>query len=188
MHNRISKKTLWGIMVLTLVCTIITLGLRIYLKDRLDSFEMESVAETLPHEKEEQLIFTAIEEISEPEEELLEKYNSNFEEIDTLYERISTLEQDESLKDNYQKIADLWDRELKALGNDITAKMPEGEKKTFFDGENTFLVSRNHECMKAVGQNKVSIQERIDYLDRYIVMTREHCKDLVKEYTSYLAT
>jgi hypothetical protein len=77
MHNRISKKTLWGIMVLTLVCTIITLGLRIYLKDRLDSFEMESVAETLPHEKEEQLIFTAIEEISEPEEELLEKYKVN---------------------------------------------------------------------------------------------------------------
>ena len=92
------------------------------------------------------------------------------------------------IKDNYQKIADLWDRDVKALGNDITAKMPEGEKKTFFDGENTFLVSRNHECMKAVGQNKVSIQERIDYLDRYIVMTREHCKDLVKEYTSYLAT
>jgi len=188
MHNRISKKTLWGIMVLTLVCTIFTLVLKIYLKDRLDTYEMETVAETFPQGKEEQLIFTAIEEISEPEEGLLEKYNSHFDELDTLYERISSLEQDESLKDNYQKIAELWDRELKALGNDITVQMPEGEKKAYFDGENTFLVSRNHECMKAVGHNKVSIQERIDYLDRYIVVTREHCKDLVKEYTSYLAT
>ena len=175
-------------MVLTLVCTIITLGLRIYLKDRFNAYRMGSVSETIPQEKGEQLIFTDIEETGEPEEELLEKYNSHFDEIDALYERISTMERDETFKDNYRKIADLWDRELKALGNDLIVNMPEEEKKAFFDGENTFLVSRNHECMKDVGHNKVSIQERIDYLDRYIAVTREHCKDLIKEYGSYLAT
>ncbi len=189
MLNRVSKRTQWGIMVLILVCAIITLVLRIFLNNELAAYESSPEPAHVAQETEEQLIVTDMEETAVEETvDLLTRYNAQFEEIDSLYDEISGMQQGSELKANYQKIADLWDRELKSLESDISSGMTEDDKKTYFDSENTFLVSRNHECMKVVDQNKVSVMEGIDYLDRYIELTREHCIDLVKDYTSYLAS
>ncbi|SFG07806.1 hypothetical protein SAMN05216356_101130 [Oribacterium sp. WCC10] len=172
-----------------LVCTIITLGVKIILKNKLATYEAAAMTAARPQETEEQLIIASeIEETGENAVDLLKKYNDHFEEMDMLYDQTSGMEQDEAHVDAYKKIAGLWDRELKSLGDDISRGMMENEKKMYFDSENTFLVSRNHECMKAVGHDKVSVIEKIDYLDRYIKLTREHCMDLVKDYSSYLAS
>ncbi len=189
MFNRISKRTLWGIMVLCFVCTIITLGIKIVLKNKLAAYEAGEAATVVQAETEEQFIVATVEaETEESDEDLIRKYDIHFGEIDELYRRMAGRGQDVGTKDDYRKISELWDRELKALSDDIASGMNEAEKKEFFDAENTFLVSRNHECMKAVGQNKVSFMEEIDYLDRHIRLTREHCNDLVKDYASYLAS
>ncbi len=190
MLNRVSKRTQWGIMVLILVCAIITLVIRIFLDNEIAAYESDPAPVEVTRETEEQLLVTDVGETQAPEEteDLLTKYNSQFEEIDNLYNGIADMQQSAELKDNYQKIADLWDRELKALETDISSFMSEDDKKDYFDSENAFLVSRNHECMKVVDQKKVSVMEGIDYLDRYIELTREHCFDLVKDYSSYLAS
>lgn len=189
MFNRISKKTLWGIMVLCLICTIITLGVKIVLKNKLAVFEAGTADDFVREETAEQFIVQMVEEnTEESESDLVGKYEAHFNEIDELYGRMNGRNQDMGLKDDYKRISELWDRELKSLSDDISSGMTEAEKKNFFDSESTFLVSRNHECMKAVGHNKVSVMEETDYLDRYIKLTREHCTDLVKDYASYLAS
>lgn len=189
MLNRISKRTLWGIMVLCLVCTIITLGIKIVLKNKLANYEAAASSNIVQAETAEQFIVaTEAEEYGESEEDLIKKYDAHFKEIDELYVHMAGRGQDMDLKADYKKISELWDRELRALSDDISSKMTGAEKKAYFDSENTFLVSRNHECMKAVGHNKVSVVEEIDYLDRYIKLTKEHCTDLVKDYASYLAS
>ncbi|ETP73758.1 Protein of unknown function (DUF1311) [Lachnospiraceae bacterium JC7] len=176
-------------MVLCLVCTIITLGIKIVLKNKLASYEAGAASTVVQAETAEQFIVATVgEETDESDEDLIRKYDMHFKEIDALYGRMTERGQDEGMKDDYRKISELWDRELKALSDDISSRMNEDEKKAFFDAENNFLVSRNHECMKAVGHNKVSFMEEIDYLDRYTRLTREHCNDLVKDYSSYLAS
>lgn len=176
-------------MVLSLVCTIITLGIKIVLKNKLAEYEAKSASSVVEVETAEQFIVaTEASETSESEEDLTKKYEKHFREIDELYARMTNRGQDMELKSDYKKISDLWDLELKSLNDDISKKMTEAEKKQYYDSENTFLVSRNHECMKAVSHNKVSVMEEIDYLDRYIKLTREHCTDLVKDYASYLAS
>lgn len=191
MRNRVSKKTQWGIMVLVLLCLIITLLIRIYLRNELEAYEAGPAETLAASETEEQLIYMDVENGTfdeESEKDLLTMYNERFEEIDALFEGISDMERGARQKEYYQKVADLWDYELKALGDDISSGMTEDEKKTYFDSENAFLVSRNHECMKVVDRNKVSVMEGIDYLGRYIELTREHCMDLVKDYASRLAS
>lgn len=176
-------------MVLCLVCTIITLGIKIVLKNKLADYEAGRQNTVVQAETAEQFIVATVEEkAEESEKDPAGKYETRFKEIDELYERMTGRGQDMGLKDDYNRVSELWDRELRALTDDISAGMTEWEKKEFFDSENTFLVSRNHECMKVVGHNKVSVMEEIDYLDRYIKLTREHCTDLVKDYASYLAS
>ena len=176
-------------MVLSLVCTIITLGIKIVLKNKLAEYEAKSSSSVVEVETAEQFIVAAeVSETSESEEEPAEKYEKHFREIDDLYARMTSQDRDMDLKSDYKKVSELWDLELRSLNDDISGKMTEAEKKQYYDSENTFLVSRNHECMKAVSHNKVSVMEEIDYLDRYIKLTREHCTDLVKDYASYLAS
>lgn len=191
MRNRVSKKTQWGIMVLVLVCLIITLMIRIFLRNELEAYEAAPAETFAASETEEQFIYADAGESAPKEDsdkDLLMVYKDRFDEIDVLFESISGMEQGTQKKEYYQKIADLWDYELKSLEDDITSGMTEDEKKNYFDAENAFLVSRNHECMKVVGRNKVSVMEGIDYLNRYIELTREHCMDLFKDYSSRLAS
>lgn len=189
MFNRISKRTLWGIMVLCLVCTIITLGIKITIKNKLQAYEAGAMSTVVQAETEEQFIVATVnEETEESDEDRIKIYDAHFEEIDELYMHMTGRGQDVDMKADYRKIAELWDRELRSLSDDISSKLSEDGKKNFFDSESTFLVSRNHECMKTVGHNKGGFMEEIDYLDRYIKLTREHCHDLVKDYASYLAS
>ena len=116
------------------------------------------------------------------------QFESAFAEIRALEDIAAVEQQGSALKEDYTTIAKLWNRELEALGRAITANMTESEKDAYIASASAFLISRNHECMKELDQDKLSVMENIDYLSREIALTRERCYDLLKDYRSYLAS
>ena len=192
MRKHVSSRMLRGIALLVLILAAITLGIRIYLDEALIRHASMVTTETAPSETREQLIIaeTTPAQESEAAEEPVDQiaqFEAAFAEIQALEEVAAGEQQGSALKEDYETIAKLWNRELEALGRAITAKMTESEKDAYIASASSFLISRNHECMKALGQEKLSVIENIDYLSREIALTRERCYDLLKDYRNYLA-
>lgn len=179
-----------GIALLVLILAAITLGIRIYLDEALIHHASTVTTEAAPSETREQLIIaeTAPVQESAAEEPVdqITQFEAAFAEIQALEDIAAGEQQGSALKEDYTTIAKLWNRELEALGRAITANMTESEKDAYIASASAFLISRNHECMKALDQDKLSVMENIDYLSREIDLTRERCYDLLKDYRAYL--
>ena len=180
-----------GIALLVLILAAITLGIRIYLDEALIHHASTVTTEAAPSETREQLIIaeTAPVQESAAEEPVdqIAQFEAAFAEIQALEDIAAVEQQGSALKEDYTTIAKLWNRELEALGRAITANMTESEKDAYIASASAFLISRNHECMKELDQDKLSVMENIDYLSREIALTRERCYDLLKDYRSYLS-
>lgn len=191
MRKHVSNRTLRGIALLVLILAAITLGIRIYLDEALIHHASMVTTEAAPSETREQLIIaeTAPVQESAAEEPVdqIAQFEAAFAEIQALEDIAAGEQQGSALKEDYTTIAKLWNRELEALGRAITANMTESEKDAYIASASAFLISRNHECMKALDQDKLSVMENIDYLSREIDLTRERCYDLLKDYRSYLS-
>ena len=149
--------------------------------------------EAAPSETREQLIVAETSSVQESEAaeasvDQIAQFEAAFSEIRALEDIAAVEQQGSALKEDYTTIAKLWNRELEALGRAITANMTESEKDAYIASASAFLISRNHECMKELDQDKLSVMENIDYLSREIALTRERCYDLLKDYRSYLAS
>lgn len=193
MRKHVSSRMLRGIALLVLILSAITLGIRIYLDQALIRHASMVTTEAAPSETREQLIVaetTPVQESEAAEESVdqIAQFESAFAEIRALEDIAAVEQQGSALKEDYTTIAKLWNRELEALGRAITANMTESEKDAYIASASAFLISRNHECMKELDQDKLSVMENIDYLSREIALTRERCYDLLKDYRSYLAS
>lgn len=182
-----------GIALLVLILAAITLGIRIYLDQALIRHASMVKTEAAPSETREQLIVAETTPVQESEAaeasvDQIAQFESAFAEIRALEDIAAVEQQGSALKEDYTTIAKLWNRELEALGRAITANMTESEKDAYIASASAFLISRNHECMKELDQDKLSVMENIDYLSREIALTRERCYDLLKDYRSYLAS
>lgn len=191
MRKHVSNRMLRGIALLVLILSAITLGIRIYLDEALIRHASTVPTEAAPSETREQLIIaeTAPAQESAAAEEPVDQiaqFEAAFAEIQALEGIAAGEQQGSALKEDYTTIAKLWNRELEALGRAITANMTESEKDAYIASASAFLISRNHECMKALDQDKLSVMENIDYLSREIALTRERCYDLLKDYRGYL--
>lgn len=193
MRKHVSSRMLRGIALLVLILAAITLGIRIYLDQALIRHASMVTTEAAPSETREQLIVaetTPVQESAVAEEPVdqIAQFEAAFAEIRALEDIAAVEQQGSALKEDYTTIAKLWNRELEALGRAITAHMTESEKDAYIASASAFLISRNHECMKELDQDKLSVMENIDYLSREIALTRERCYDLLKDYRSYLAS
>ena len=193
MRKHVSSRMLRGIALLVLILATITLGIRIYLDQALIRHASMMTTEAAPSETKEQLIIAETEPVQESaaaEEPVdqIAQFEASFAELDALEDIAAGEQQGSALKEDYTTIAKLWNRELEALGRAITANMTESEKNAYIASASAFLISRNHECMKELDQDKLSVMENIDYLSREIALTRERCYDLLKDYRSYLAS
>lgn len=193
MRKHVSSRTLRGIALLVLILAAITLGIRIYLDQALIRHASMVTTEAAPSETREQLIVaetTPVQEsgAAEASVDQIAQFEAAFAEIRELEDIAAVEQQGSALKEDYTTIAKLWNRELEALGRAITANMTESEKDAYIASASAFLISRNHECMKELDQDKLSVMENIDYLSREIALTRERCYDLLKDYRSYLAS
>ena len=193
MRKHVSSRMLRGIALLVLILAAITLGIRIYLDQALIRHASMVTTEAAPSETREQLIVvetTPVQESggAEASVDQIAQFEAAFAEIRALEDIAAVEQQGSALKEDYTTIAKLWNRELEALGRAITANMTESEKDAYIASASAFLISRNHECMKELDQDKLSVMENIDYLSREIALTRERCYDLLKDYRSYLAS
>lgn len=193
MRKHVSSRTLRGIALLVLILAAITLGIRIYLDQALIRHASMVTTEAAPSETREQLIVAETSSVQESEAakasvDQIAHFEAAFSEIRALEDIAAVEQQGSALKEDYTTIAKLWNRELEALGRAITANMTESEKDAYIASASAFLISRNHECMKELDQDKLSVMENIDYLSREIALTRERCYDLLKDYRSYLAS
>ena len=191
MRKHVSNRMLRGIALLVLILAAITLGIRIYLDEALIRHASTVTTEAAPSETREQLIIaeTAPAQESEVAEEPIDQiaqFEASFAELDALEDIAAGEQQGSALKEDYTTLAKLWNRELESLGRAITAHMTESEKEAYIASASAFLISRNHECMKELDQDKLSVIENIDYLSREIALTRERCYDLLKDYRAYL--
>ena len=202
MRKHVSSRMLRGIALLVLILAAITLGIRIYLDQALIRHASMVTTEAAPSETREQLIIAETGPVQESAEtgpvqesgaaeepvDQIAQFEASFAEIRALEDIAAVEQQGSALKEDYTTIAKLWNRELEALGRAITAHMTESEKDAYIASASAFLISRNHECMKELDQDKLSVMENIDYLSREIALTRERCYDLLKDYRSYLAS
>lgn len=193
MRKHVSSRMLRGIALLVLILAAITLGIRIYLDQALIRHASMVTTEAAPSETREQLIVAETTPVQESEAaeasvDQIAQFEAAFAEIRALEDIAAVEQQGSALKEDYTTIAKLWNRELEALGRAITANMTESEKDAYIASASAFLISRNHECMKELDQDKLSVMENIDYLSREIALTRERCYDLLKDYRSYLAS
>ena len=193
MRKHVSSRMLRGIGLLVLILAAITLGIRIYLDQALIRHASMATTEAAPSETREQLIVAETSPVQESEAaeasgDQIAQFEAAFAEIRALEDIAAVEQQGSALKEDYTTIAKLWNRELEALGRAITANMTESEKDAYIASASAFLISRNHECMKELDQDKLSVMENIDYLSREIALTRERCYDLLKDYRSYLAS
>lgn len=193
MRKHVSNRMLRGIALLVLILAAITLGIRIYLDQALIRHASMVTTEAAPSETREQLIVAETSPVQESETveasvDQIAQFEAAFAEIRALEDIAAVEQQGSALKEDYTTIAKLWNRELEALGRAITANMTESEKDAYIASASAFLISRNHECMKELDQDKLSVMENIDYLSREIALTRERCYDLLKDYRSYLAS
>ena len=192
MRKHVSSRMLRGIALLVLILAAITLGIRIYLDQALIRHASTVTTEAAPSETREQLIIAEtgpVQESTAAEEPVdqIAQFEASFAELEALEDIAAGEQQGSTLKEDYTTIAKLWNRELEALGRAITANMTESEKNAYITSASAFLISRNHECMKELDQDKLSVMENIDYLSREIALTRERCYDLLKDYRSYLS-
>lgn len=193
MRKHVSSRMLRGIGLLVLILAAITLGIRIYLDQALIRHASMATTEAAPSETREQLIVAETSPVQEGEAaeasgDQIAQFEAAFAEIRALEDIAAVEQQGSALKEDYTTIAKLWNRELEALGRAITSNMTESEKDAYIASASAFLISRNHECMKELDQDKLSVMENIDYLSREIALTRERCYDLLKDYRSYLAS
>ena len=193
MRKHVSSRMLRGIALLVLILAAITLGIRIYLDQALIRHASMVTTEAAPSETREQLIVAETSSVQESggakaSVDQIAQFEAAFAEIRALEDIAAVEQQGSALKEDYTTIAKLWNRELEALGRAITANMTESEKDAYIASASAFLISRNHECMKELDQDKLSVMENIDYLSREIALTRERCYDLLKDYRSYLAS
>lgn len=193
MRKHVSSRMLRGIALLVLILAAITLGIRIYLDQALIRHASMVTTEAAPSETREQLIIAEtgpVQESAAAEEPVdqIAQFEASFAELDALEDIAAGEQQGSVLKEDYTTLAKLWNRELEALGRAITANMTESEKDAYIASASAFLISRNHECMKELDQDKLSVMENIDYLSREIALTRERCYNLLKDYRFYLAS
>ena len=191
MRKHVSNRMLREIALLVLILAAITLGIRIYLDQALIRHASMVTTEAAPSETREQLIVAETTPVQESEAaeasvDQIAQFEAAFAEIRALEDIAAVEQQGSALKEDYTTIAKLWNRELEALGRAITANMTESEKDAYIASASAFLISRNHECMKELDQDKLSVMENIDYLSREIALTRERCYDLLKDYRAYL--
>ena len=97
------------------------------------------------------------------------------------FSRLEQIEEDSDwhrglpLRRRYEEIAGLYDKELQRLVSYYAGKITGTERENFFVEQSIFLAERSRESKKELSQDKTGIEENVDYLKKYIVLTKNRC-------------
>ncbi len=90
------------------------------------------------------------------------------------------LEETAQSREDWEQICSLLDQELKAASAMTASLLSHAEKNRFHEEMAEFYASRDHECMKVVGDSEHGMTENIAYLKRYAMLTADRCDELLK--------
>ena len=97
------------------------------------------------------------------------------------FSRLEQIEEDSDwhrglpIRRRYEEIAGLYDKELQRLVSYYAGKITGTERENFFVEQSIFLAERSRESKKELSQDKTGIEENVDYLKKYIVLTKNRC-------------
>ena len=119
----------------------------------------------------------------------LKSYEENRNSREEVQEPLSLLpsEEDESWQKNlslrrrYEKIGELYDKEMQRLVSYYSRNITGNERENFFAEQSVFLSQRSMESKKELSMEKTGVEENIDYLKKYIQLTKARCSVLLEK-------
>jgi DNA repair exonuclease SbcCD ATPase subunit len=174
-------KIIQKIFGLSIALILITVLIRAYINRSVQGY-MSINVQTKTVETDADFYFTSISSPSQLQDhtETIEDLRQHAEEIRTLMENPKLLEETEQSREDWEQICSLLDQELKAASAMKASLLSHAEKNRFHEEMAEFYASRDHECMKVVGDSEHGMTENIAYLKRYAMLTADRCDELLK--------
>ncbi|HAT02872.1 MAG TPA: hypothetical protein DCS54_06310 [Oribacterium sp.] len=192
MKSFFSPRVTRNLMILTGSLMVITIFVNGYLDTNFRHYEKKVKMVAAPSETREQLLVPGPIEASGSElretQSRLETFREEIASMDDLTERSRQERKGTERKKKYMSLASLWNSEMEQIVAAIGEGMRDTDRTRLMEEQNLFLEQRSHEAMKEISDEKTGIDENIDYMSRYIEVTRQRCVDLLKDYEAYLAT
>ena len=192
MKSFFSPRVTRNLMILTGSLMVITIFVNGYLDTNFRHYEKKVKMVAAPSETREQLLVPGPIEASGSElretQSQLETFREEIASMDDLTERSRQERKGTERKKKYMSLASLWNSEMEQIVAAIGEGMRDTDRTRLMEEQNLFLEQRSHEAMKEISDEKTGIDENIDYMSRYIEVTRQRCVDLLKDYEAYLAT
>ncbi len=192
MKSFFSPRVTRNLMILTGSLMVITIFVNGYLDTNFRHYEKKVKMVTAPSETREQLLVPGPIEASGSElretQSRLGTFREEIASMDDLTERSRQERKGTERKKKYMSLASLWNSEMEQIVAAIGEGMRDTDRTRLMEEQNLFLEQRSHEAMKEISDEKTGIDENIDYMSRYIEVTRQRCVDLLKDYEAYLAT
>lgn len=192
MKSFFSPRVTRNLMILTGSLMVITIFVNGYLDTNFRHYEKKVKMVAAPSETREQLLVPGPIETSGSElretQSRLETFREEIASMDDLTERSRQERKGTERKKKYMSLASLWNSEMEQIVAAIGEGMRDTDRTRLMEEQNLFLEQRSHEAMKEISDEKTGIDENIDYMSRYIEVTRQRCVDLLKDYEAYLAT
>ena len=162
---------------LIVVATFFTIFLQRRWKQELMQYESKGSAEQVDKQE----LVPVKEEKTEVEEldsaAFLQDEYTKLEEL----EKDKTWQKDLPLRRRYEKIASLYDGELQRLVSYYGKQLKGTERDNFFAEQSIFLAERNRESKKELSQDKTGVEENVDYLKKYIALTKSRCASILEK-------
>ncbi len=186
-HNKENKegalgsRLIWRLLLLLCLCGLLSYGFRYYLNIRLLTYQenaassMDQVEETLSSSDD--MIETST-VFASPGEQYRKELQRLTEEEEKLRQRQSGA----SLRDQEQKITDLWEIELSRISDAVLDSLKDNKKEEFREEQKQFQRERKLESNKLLNSGNSSVTENIDYLRKYGELTEARCYEILEKY------
>ena len=176
-----SKKSLLQFLILVVLIIIFGLGISLLLHRQWKRRLMQYETKGNPQQVEAQEILPVEEEdIELSEEDSGSFFQNEFSKLEEL-EKDKNWQRDLPLRRRYEKIASLYDGELQRLVSYYGKQIKGTERDNFFAEQSIFLAERSRESKKELSQDKTGVEENIDYLKKYIALTKMRCTVILEK-------
>lgn len=166
------------LLLLFLFLSLVSFGLHRHWKNALKSYEenrnsREEVQEPLS-------LLPSEEDEEDPDSDSYLRFQNEFQLLNQI-EEDESWQKNLSLRRRYEKIGELYDKEMQRLVSYYSRNITGNERENFFAEQSVFLSQRSMESKKELSMEKTGVEENIDYLKKYIQLTKARCSVLLEK-------
>lgn len=167
-----------ALLILIVLLSMMSFGLQKYWNKSLKSYEenkktgdeIQEPLSLLPSEEDEE----------EPDSDSYLRFQNEFQLLNQI-EEDESWQKNLSLRRRYEKIGELYDKEMQRLVSYYSRNITGNERENFFAEQSVFLSQRSMESKKELSMEKTGVEENIDYLKKYIQLTKARCSVLLEK-------